>query len=52
MEGIPDEQTAWVVENRGVPSKALSLKNNWPVAKQLKSGEVLVKVQTAALNPA
>ncbi|KAF9477349.1 NAD(P)-binding protein [Pholiota conissans] len=52
METIPDTQTAWVVVQQGTPSKALSLETDWPVSKQLKSGEVLVKVQAAALNPA
>jgi NADPH:quinone reductase-like Zn-dependent oxidoreductase len=48
---IPDEQTAWVVVRQGFPNKALSLKTNWPVPKELGSGEVLVKIQAAALNP-
>ena len=48
---IPDKQTAWVVVRQGFPSKALSLKADWPVPKKLASGEVLVKIHAAALNP-
>ncbi|KAF8162896.1 hypothetical protein B0H34DRAFT_835459 [Crassisporium funariophilum] len=49
--GIPDVQRAWTVIQRGTPATALTLKDDWPVPKQLKEGEVLVKVQAAALNP-
>ncbi|KIY51029.1 NAD(P)-binding protein [Fistulina hepatica ATCC 64428] len=51
MTSIPRTQKAWIVERRGVPSKALTLKNDWPVPTKLDKDEVLVKVQAAALNP-
>ncbi|EPS94590.1 NAD-binding protein [Fomitopsis schrenkii] len=47
---IPEIQQAWRVTGRGVPSKVLRLDKNTPVPKPAK-GEVLVKVQAAALNP-
>ena len=43
-------QRAWIVERRGPPEKALRLHEDWPVPKPL-AGEVLVKVEAAALNP-
>ncbi|KAF8162895.1 hypothetical protein B0H34DRAFT_299067 [Crassisporium funariophilum] len=52
MDTLPDEQCAWVVQHQGPPRKALCLKTDWPVPKTLVKGEVLVKVQAAALNPA
>lgn len=36
---------------KGAPAKALALKSDWPVPKKLEAGEVLIKVQAAALNP-
>ncbi|KAF8911157.1 hypothetical protein CPB84DRAFT_1842406 [Gymnopilus junonius] len=48
---IPDVQSAWVNVARGAPDKALLFEQNWPVPKDLAEGEVLVKVQAAALNP-
>lgn len=51
MTDIPDVQRAWVVIRRGKPNQALEFKNDWPVPKDLQPGEVLVKVQAAALNP-
>ncbi|PPQ72092.1 hypothetical protein CVT24_008379 [Panaeolus cyanescens] len=48
---IPDVQKAWVVVRSGKPAKAVVLKADWPVPKQLKQGEVLVKIQAAAFNP-
>ena len=48
---IPDVQSAWVAISRGSPDKALSFEESWPVSKDLSDGEVLVKVQAAALNP-
>ncbi|RXW21116.1 hypothetical protein EST38_g4734 [Candolleomyces aberdarensis] len=47
---IPAVQRAWVSVRKGVPSKSLELKTDWPV-KQPGSGEVLVKIQASALNP-
>ncbi|KAG5635903.1 hypothetical protein H0H81_009728 [Sphagnurus paluster] len=51
MAAVPKTQRAWIIQSRGPPSKALSLQSNWEVPTELKEGEVLVKVQAAALNP-
>ncbi|KAF9036600.1 hypothetical protein BJ165DRAFT_1532722 [Panaeolus papilionaceus] len=51
MADIPDVQRAWTVVRSGKPSKAVVLKEDWPVPKQLPQGEVLVKIQAAAFNP-
>lgn len=51
MSNIPNTQSAWLVEKKGIPSKVLALKHDVPVPKKLAEGEVLVKVQAAALNP-
>lgn len=51
MAHIPKVQRAWTVVRRGHPSKALVLNDSVPVLADLESGEVLVKVQAAALNP-
>lgn len=48
---IPTLQSAWRVLRRGPPAKALSLEHDVPVPSELKDGEVLVKVEAAALNP-
>ncbi|KAF8968381.1 hypothetical protein BDZ97DRAFT_1916217 [Flammula alnicola] len=48
---IPDVQRAWVNVRRGAPAQALTLKQDWPVPKNLAPREVLLKVQAAALNP-
>ncbi|EIW79204.1 NAD(P)-binding protein [Coniophora puteana RWD-64-598 SS2] len=47
---IPDKQQAWRVVSRGHPSRALKLEEI-DVPKKLGKGEILVKVQAAALNP-
>ncbi|KAG6844721.1 hypothetical protein H0H87_004341 [Tephrocybe sp. NHM501043] len=51
MNVLPKTQRAWIVERRGVPAKALTLRSDWPVPSILKPGDVLVRVQAAALNP-
>ncbi|PFH52444.1 hypothetical protein AMATHDRAFT_140283 [Amanita thiersii Skay4041] len=51
MSDLPELQQAWLVIRRGSPSDALSFRTDWPVPTKLKPGEVLVKVQAAALNP-
>ncbi|KAF5387131.1 hypothetical protein D9615_001846 [Tricholomella constricta] len=51
MSVLPETQRAWIVERRGLPSKALRLRSDWEVPSKLKEGQVLVKVQAAALNP-
>ncbi|KAL1747403.1 hypothetical protein HDZ31DRAFT_80514 [Schizophyllum fasciatum] len=47
---LPTTQRAWIIERRGPPEKALRLHHDWPVPKP-QPGEVLVRVQAAALNP-
>jgi hypothetical protein len=49
---IPSVRKAWRVISRGTPYEALALEPNLPVPSQLKQGDVLIKVQAAALNPA
>ncbi|KAG8934052.1 hypothetical protein FRC02_010644 [Tulasnella sp. 418] len=51
MSTIPDTQRAWRVVQRGHPKKALRLRDDVPVLSDLKDGEVLVKIKSAALNP-
>ncbi|TFK19877.1 GroES-like protein [Coprinopsis marcescibilis] len=48
---IPDVQKAWIEVTQGTPKQGLQLKTDWPVSKQLAPGDVLVKIQAAALNP-
>ena len=52
MYNIPATQKAWIIERRGLPASSLKLRNDWEVPNKLKQGEVLVKIQAAALNPA
>ncbi|KAK0470520.1 hypothetical protein IW261DRAFT_1553740 [Armillaria novae-zelandiae] len=47
----PQIQQAWIIDRRGEPKDALSFRTDWPVPSKLAKGEVLVKVQAAALNP-
>lgn len=49
---IPKTQRAWLVTKNGEPRDALALKTDYPVPKQVRSGNILVKVSHAALNPA
>lgn len=51
MSEIPTTQRAWRIVRRGTPAEALVLDNNVPVPKNIPEGEVLVKIQAAALNP-
>ncbi|KAK7695386.1 hypothetical protein QCA50_000022 [Cerrena zonata] len=48
---IPDKQKAWRAVKRGTPAEAIRFDKDAPVPSKLKQGEVLVKVQAAALNP-
>lgn len=47
---IPATQKTWRVTRRGKPEDVLKLADA-PVPAKLKKGEVLLKVQAAALNP-
>jgi len=51
---LPDKQSAWVVVRSGPPQKALEFRTDWPVPKanNLEEGEILVRIQAGALNPA
>lgn len=51
MSAIPATQRAWIIERRGPPARALKLRSDWEVPTKLNQGEVLVKIQAAALNP-
>ncbi|KAK0494655.1 hypothetical protein EDD18DRAFT_1310370 [Armillaria luteobubalina] len=53
MSQEPSTQTqqAWIIDRKGEPKDALSFRIDWPVPSKLAKGEVLVKVQAAALNP-
>lgn len=50
-DSTPAVQRAWTVIQRGKPADALVLRSDWPVPQKLEKGEVLIKVQAAALNP-
>ena len=47
----PQTQRAWTVVSRGTPREVLLLDETAPVPSDLAAGEVLVKVEAAALNP-
>ncbi|EIM82590.1 NAD-P-binding protein [Stereum hirsutum FP-91666 SS1] len=48
---IPATQRSYRATGKGEPRKAIQLVKDFPVTTALKEGEVLVKVQAAALNP-
>ncbi|KAL7285353.1 hypothetical protein ACG7TL_000448 [Trametes sanguinea] len=48
---LPKTQRSWRITGKGEPAKVLKLASDTPVPAKLKKGEVLVKVQAAALNP-
>ena len=48
---LPATQRSWRLTGSGEPAKVLKLAEDTPVPAKLKKGEVLVKVQAAALNP-
>ncbi|KAH9898345.1 NAD-P-binding protein [Cubamyces lactineus] len=48
---LPATQRSWRITGSGEPAKVLKLAEDTPVPAKLKKGEVLVKVQAAALNP-
>ena len=50
-QDLSDIQKAWRVVRMGKPSKAVEIDTSLPVPKDVKQGEVLVKIHAAALNP-
>ena len=48
---IPATQKSWRVVRRGTPSNALEFTQDASVPLDLQEGQVLVKVEAAALNP-
>ncbi|KAK6950115.1 hypothetical protein Daesc_008441 [Daldinia eschscholtzii] len=51
MVDIPKTMKAWVVTRAGKPQDVLELKNNWPTPPPPRTGEIMVRVSYAALNP-
>ena len=49
---IPTTMKAWQVVKNGEPNQALSLDSDHPVPSKLRSGNILIKVDYSALNPA
>ncbi len=49
-KNIPATQKTWRVTRKGKPEQVLKFADA-PVSAKLKQGEVLIKVQAAALNP-
>ncbi|CAN8101233.1 unnamed protein product [Discula destructiva] len=49
---LPKTMKAWVVTKNGEPQDALTLRTDYPFPSQVKAGNLLVKVDYAALNPA
>lgn len=49
---VPTTMKAWLVVKNGEPREALTLKTDYPVPSKLRSGNILIKVDYTALNPA
>lgn len=49
---LPKTMKAWIVTKNGEPRDALTLRSDYPVPSQVKAGNLLVRVEYAALNPA
>ncbi|KAH7108461.1 hypothetical protein BKA62DRAFT_682265 [Auriculariales sp. MPI-PUGE-AT-0066] len=52
MSVLPSTQSVWRSARKGKPADALDFDENAPVSSNLADGEILVKVDAAALNPA
>lgn len=48
---LPLTQKAWYIVRQGSPERALVLKKDLPVPRVIPKGEILIKIQAAALNP-
>ena len=48
---IPEKHKAWLAVKRGTPAQGLRFDENVQLSSKLRPGEVLVKIQAAALNP-
>jgi NADPH:quinone reductase-like Zn-dependent oxidoreductase len=48
---LPKTMKAWVFSRPGKPTDVLSLKKAWPMPAAPKSGEIMVKVSYASINP-
>ena len=48
---LPQSQKAWMIVRKGKPSEALVLEKAAEVPSKLAKGEVLIRVEAAALNP-
>jgi NADPH:quinone reductase-like Zn-dependent oxidoreductase len=48
---LPSVQKAWRIVRRGDPVTALVLDTHVPVPTKIPAGDVLLKIQAAALNP-
>lgn len=51
-DAIPKTMKAWLVTRNGEPRDALALKTDIAVPASVKAGNLLIKVEYAALNPA
>jgi NADPH:quinone reductase-like Zn-dependent oxidoreductase len=49
---LPITMRAWVFSRAGKPADILSLKKDWPMPAAPKTGEIMVKVLYASVNPA
>ncbi|KAI1807949.1 GroES-like protein [Daldinia bambusicola] len=51
VDMIPKAMKAWVVTRVGKPQDVLELKTDWPTPAPPKTGEIMVRVSYATLNP-
>ncbi|KAH7093916.1 hypothetical protein BKA62DRAFT_775765 [Auriculariales sp. MPI-PUGE-AT-0066] len=52
MSTLPTTQYVWRSVRKGQPIEALEVDENAPISSSLADGEILIKVDAAALNPA
>ena len=51
MIDVPKTMKAWIAVRAGQPKDVLELKTNWPTPTPPKTGEVMIRVSYAAINP-